>query len=77
MAERFPDAVNTDSVVTNMVVVRESGLPWSADKFLAGLADAGVLSALITPGVIRFCTHHNVDSSDVDRVLTVADGFGH
>lgn len=75
LAERFPDAVDADSVVTNMVVVRESGLPWSADRFLAGLADSGVLSALITPGVIRFCTHHNVDSSDVDRVLAVADGL--
>jgi threonine aldolase len=76
LADRYPSAVDAAAVVTNMVVVLESGLPWSADRFLAALADAGVLSALIVPGVIRFCTHHNVDDSDVDRVLAVADSLG-
>jgi threonine aldolase len=75
LANRFPDAVDADAVVTNMVVVRESGLPWSADQFMGALADAGVRTALIVPGVIRFCTHHNVDKADVDRVLAVADSL--
>lgn len=75
LATRYPDAVDAASVVTNMVIVRDSGLPWSADRFLAALADAGVLSMVIVPGVIRFCTHHNVDESDVDRVLAVADAL--
>ena len=69
-------ALDVDSVATNMVVVRASGLPWSVDRFLEELEAAGVRTALITPGVIRFCTHHNVDSADVDRVLAVADALG-
>ena len=44
-------------------------LPWPAAKFKAALADAGVLTAFIVPGVLRFCTHHNVNADDVDRVL--------
>ena len=75
LADRFPESVDADAVRTNMVVVRETGLPWSADRFIAALGDAGVRTALITPGVIRFCTHHNVDHSDVDRVLAVADSL--
>lgn len=73
LAARFPKAVDEDAVVTNMVVVRESGLPWPADRFIAELKDAGVRTALIVPGVIRFVTHRNVDAADVDRVLAVAD----
>lgn len=75
LAERFPDALDAAASVTNMVLVREKGLPTSADGFMASLRDAGVLTALITPGVIRFCTHHNVDANDVDRVLVVADSL--
>ncbi|MDJ0952690.1 MAG: GntG family PLP-dependent aldolase [Acidimicrobiia bacterium] len=75
LADRFPAATDAAAVKTNMVVVAESGLPWPAEQFIAALADAGVRTALITPGVIRFCTHHNVDAGDVDRVLAVADSL--
>ena len=75
LAARFPDAVDAAAVKTNMVLVRESGLPGSADQFVAALEAAGVLTALITPGVLRFCTHHNVDAADVDRVLAVVDSL--
>ena len=75
LAERFPEAVDASSAVTNMVLVHESGLPWSADAFLAALEAAGMRAAYITPGVLRFCTHHNVDADDVDRVLAVADAM--
>ena len=76
LAARYPQAVDADAVVTNMVVVEESGLPWPAAKFEAALADAGVRTAFIVPGVLRFCTHHNVDADDVDRVFRVADSLG-
>lgn len=72
LAERFPQAVDTDAVVTNMVVVNESGLPTTGEHFVAALAQAGVLTAHIVPGVLRFCTHRNVDKTDVERVLEVA-----
>jgi threonine aldolase len=75
LAERFPDAVDDGAVVTNMVVVREVGLPWPADRFIAELEAAGVRAALIVRGVIRFVTHCDVDWADVDRVLAVADSM--
>ncbi len=75
LADRFPGAVDPAAVVTNMVVVRESGLPGSADQFIAALDAAGIRTALIVPGVIRFCTHHDVNAADVDRVLAVATQF--
>jgi threonine aldolase len=71
IAAQHPDAVDPAAVSTNMVVVREAGLPVSADELIDRLDRAGVRTALITPGVIRFCTHHNVDAADVDRVLEV------
>lgn len=75
LATRYPEAVDATSVVTNMVVVDEAGLPWPAARFEAALAEAGVFTAFIVPGVLRFCTHHNVDAADVARVLAVADSL--
>lgn len=75
LADRFPTAVNADAVVTNMVVVDDAGLPCTAGQFVKSLAAAGVLTADIVPGVLRFVTHRNVDKSDVDRVLAVADSL--
>lgn len=75
VAARFPDAVNAADVVTNMVVVHESGLPVTAAVLIAQLDEVGVRTGLITPGAVRFCTHHNVDTADVDRVLAVMDSL--
>lgn len=74
LAERFPDAVSP--AATNMVMVDESGLGMPAERLLAALQRAGVKAGLMRPGVIRFCTHLNVDSGDVKRVLAVADEIG-
>jgi threonine aldolase len=68
---QHPGAVDVGAVATNMVLVREAGLPVPAAVLIDELANAGVKTALITPGVIRFCTHHNIDAADVDRVLAV------
>lgn len=75
LARRFPAAVDAGAVVTNMVVVRETGLPWPAPSFVDALAAVGVLTGFIAPGVLRFCTHYNVDRSDVDRIFAVADAL--
>jgi threonine aldolase len=69
LAAQHPGAVDPGAVATNMVVVREEGLSVSADVLIDELGKVGVRTALITPGVIRFCTHHNIDAADVDRVL--------
>ena len=73
LAERFPGAVDPTAAKTNMVVVHDSGLPFPAERLVDRLAAEGVLTAFITPGVLRFCTHRNVDGEDVARVLAVAD----
>ena len=75
LANRFPDAVDAAAVTTNMVMVHESGLPWPAEDFVAALESNGVRTGFIMPGVLRFCTHHNIDAADVDRVLATADGM--
>ncbi len=75
LAERFLGAVDPGQTETNIVVVHETGLPWPASRFVEALAEAGVLTGFIVPGVVRFCTHHNVDRTDVDRVLSVADSL--
>jgi len=71
LADVFPDAVDADAVATNMVVVRESGLPVPASVVINELESAGIKAGLITPGLIRFCTHQNVDAGDVERVARV------
>ncbi len=76
LADRFPGAVDVESVVTNMVMVDEAGLPGSAAAFQEALAAAGVRVGFIKPGVLRFVTHRDVDGGDVDRVLAVADSIG-
>lgn len=76
LAERFPEAVDPGAVATNMVLVEENGLPWPADRLVAALAAAGIAVGFITPGVLRFCTHHDVAHDDVTRVLRVVDGMG-
>lgn len=75
LAARFPTAVDAAAVTSNMVVVHESGLPWPAEAFVNALESDGIRAAFITPGVLRFCTHHNVDIADADRVIATADSM--
>jgi threonine aldolase len=72
---RFPDAVDVGAVVTNMVAVRESALPDGGTGFVDALEAAGVRTGYIVPGVLRFCTHRNLDRQDVARVLAVLDSL--
>ncbi len=74
LAGRYPAAVG--DVATNIVLVAEAGLPWPAAAFQEALRSAGVLVGFIRPGVLRFCTHRDVDDGDVARVLAVADRLG-
>lgn len=71
MQKRFPDA--TSPVFSNMVLVDEAGLPFSARTLVDALAAAGVRVGFVKPGVIRFVTHFDVADSDVDRVLDAVD----
>jgi threonine aldolase len=73
LAERYPAAVAP--VETNMVLVDEVGLPWTAAELRDALDAVGVRVGLIRPGVLRFCTHRDVDRADVARVLDIVDGM--
>lgn len=73
LADRFPDAV--PPAETNMVLVHEAGLPGTAADLQIALAAAGILVAFIETGVLRFCTHRDVDGRDVERLLGVVDDW--
>jgi len=57
---------------TNMVLVGDTGLPGGTAAFAAALEAEGILAGYIRPGVLRFCTHHDVGDADVDRAAAVA-----
>jgi threonine aldolase len=75
LADRLPLAVDPTAVKTNMLLVAETGLPWPATRLVAALAAAGIAVGFIRPGILRFCTHHDVDHEDVAAVLRVVDGL--
>ena len=71
IVDRFPTAVSPAQVQTNMVLVRDHGLPVSASQLQAHLSDAGIKVGSISSDTLRFVTHRDVDHHDVDRVLAV------
>jgi threonine aldolase len=73
LAERFPKAVDPDLVETNMVMMDDAGLPWTAAEVIDLLAAAGMRVGLTRPGVLRFVTHRDVDAADVERVFEALD----
>ncbi|MFQ5516728.1 MAG: threonine aldolase family protein [Acidimicrobiia bacterium] len=73
LAQRLPAAVTADRVATNMVMVDEGGLPCPGARLQEMLARVGVLVGFMRPGLLRFCTHRDVDDADVDRVVAVTD----
>jgi len=75
IAARFPLAVE-GTVETNMFLVDEHHLPGGPDAFRTALGGAGVKTLQLTPGVLRFVTHRDVDAADVQRVLAVLDALG-
>jgi threonine aldolase len=71
LEERLPGAVPAVPE-TNMVLIGEDGVPGGTAALAAALAAEGILVGYIRPGVLRFCTHHDVGDADVDRVAAVA-----
>ncbi|HEX2368099.1 MAG TPA: GntG family PLP-dependent aldolase [Acidimicrobiia bacterium] len=74
LSDRFPKAIDPDDVETNMVMVDDAGLPWTATEVIDILAAARIRVGLIRPGVLRFVTHRDVDEEDVERLLGALDG---
>jgi len=74
LEERLPGAVIAVPE-TNMVLVGGDALPGGTDAFSDALGAEGVLVGYIRPGVLRFCTHRDVDDGDANRVAGVAAGL--
>ncbi len=72
LAERFPLSVNP-SPETNMVLLHEQGCSVPLKTIETALGEAGVRVGFISPTMLRFCTHRDVNSDDVRRVLGVVD----
>ncbi|MCJ7725110.1 MAG: beta-eliminating lyase-related protein [Acidimicrobiia bacterium] len=69
--ERLPGSV-LQPPETNMVLVGGDVIPGGLDAFVAALGSEGVLTGYIRSGVLRFCTHRDVDGTDAERVAAVA-----
>jgi threonine aldolase len=69
IAEATPGAVDPNRVRTNMLFVRTGSLGMSASEVADRLAGLGVLVNVVS-GTVRFVTHIDVGSEDVDRALS-------
>jgi threonine aldolase len=73
IAKRFPSSVDLAQVQTNMVIVDANAFPIGGDEFVEALGGEHVLVGDMSPGILRFALHQDVDDRDVDRVLAVVD----
>jgi threonine aldolase len=64
VAERFPAALDPETVLTNIVCVSMRALP---DGALERLGQAGILAGTIDASTIRFVIHKDVGDDDIDR----------
>lgn len=69
ISDRFPDAVDTTLVETNMVRVDFPALGIEWDDMKSRLDDAGVKVNRPIGNALRIVTHRDVDAADVDRLL--------
>ncbi len=68
------DGLDAAEPETNIVLVDTSGVGLTAEAFLDACEDAGVLGVPFDDHVVRFCTHWDVDRSDVETAVErVAD----
>lgn len=70
IADHAPDAVDLDSVETNIVNLSLDHLSVGWDELSRRLTTAGILvNPPLVGGVWRLVTHRDVDAADVDRLL--------
>lgn len=63
--------VNLAEVQTNIVGVDVAGLPGGVEGVLAGLAAEGIKAKKTGPASFRMITHHGIEASDVQTVISV------
>ena len=66
-----PDLVNLEVVQTNIVILRTSPLGKLGAEVATALQEAGILCAATDARVVRFVTHHDVTTDDIDYALAV------
>ena len=71
------DGIQIDSqkVVTNIVLFDVGGTPMDATTFSHGLALESVLVIPFGPTTVRAVTHLDVSSKDIDRALEIIGSF--
>lgn len=70
IADRAPDAIDLDSVETNIVNVSIDHLPTQWPALSDRIAAAGIkVNPPLVGGVWRLVTHRDVDQTDVSRLL--------
>ncbi len=72
-SSRFPTSVDLAHVQTNMVIVDGRVFPFTVERLVKSLADVHVLVGDLSPGILRFALHQDVDAGDVEKVLQVVD----
>jgi threonine aldolase len=70
VAERWPDALDPDTVQTNLVVFPHA----NTDALLDHFATEGVLATTIAPRVVRLCLHKDIDDEGVERAAKAVAG---
>jgi len=79
LAEIDGVSIDIESVQTNIVIINVAGTGKSEEAFLAGLKQEGVLAVDFGPDLVRFVTHKDVTTADIqqtiERVARVARGI--
>lgn len=64
-------SINPADVETNILLVDIRGIGLGNEQFLEKLKGAGILASAFGPGIIRFVTHREISTEDVDAALAV------
>ncbi len=74
LAELYPEAVDPDSVETNIVMLDQARLTRTGPEIVEIAGGSGVLLNPPFAGRLRLVTHRDVDRSDVDRLYKALGG---
>lgn len=67
--QNIPGLRVVNQVETNMIVVDVSETKMSGEQFVGRLRAEGVLAGTSGPNLVRFVTHYNVNSEQIDNAL--------
>jgi threonine aldolase len=66
-------SIDPNDVETNMVYFSVAGTGMSEMDFLIACYEEGLLGGMMTPGYIRFVTHKDVSSDDIQKALEIVN----